>query len=136
MHFVKQSKMWTQPTFFNLHPNECSQGFHYYPFWVRLGRCVRSCNTLDDLSSKLCVPSKTEDLNLSMFNMITEIISESQILAKDIQCECNCRFDGKRCNSNQWWNNDKGRCECKKRHIRKKITFGILLHVVVEMENI
>ena len=53
-----------------------------------------------------------------------------------MQCECNCRFDGKRCNSNQWWNNDKDRCECKTRHIRKKIIFGILLHVVVKMENI
>ena len=30
-----------------------------------------SCNTHNDLSNKLCVPNKTENLNLSMFNMIT-----------------------------------------------------------------
>ena len=24
---------------------------------------------------------------------------------------------GKKCNSDQWWNNDRYRCECKKRHV-------------------
>ena len=38
---------------------------------IDLDRCVGSCNTLNDLSNKACVPNKTEDLNLSVFNMIT-----------------------------------------------------------------
>ena len=63
----------TQPSIINLHPNEYSQEFHYYPFAVKLDRCVGSCNTLNDLSNKVCVPNKTEDLNLSVFNMITGI---------------------------------------------------------------
>ena len=54
----------------NLHPNEYSQECHYYPFVVKLERCVGSVNTLNDLSNKVCVPNKTKDLNLSMFNMI------------------------------------------------------------------
>ena len=54
-----------------LHPNECIQEFHYYPFAVKLDRCVGSCNTLNDISNKVCFPNKTEDLNLSAFNMIT-----------------------------------------------------------------
>ena len=33
-------------------------------FLVKLDRCVGSCN-------KVCVPNKTEDLNLRVFNMIT-----------------------------------------------------------------
>ena len=56
-----------QPTLINLHLNECSKEFHYYPFSVKLDRCVGSCKTLN----KTYVPNKTEDLNLSMFNMIT-----------------------------------------------------------------
>ena len=32
-----------------------------------------SCNTLDDLSSRICVSYKIEDLHLSMFNLITRI---------------------------------------------------------------
>ena len=63
----------TEPTFINLHPNEQSQTFHYYSFAVKLDRCVESCNTLNSLSNKVWVPNKTEDLNLSMFNIITGI---------------------------------------------------------------
>ena len=73
---------------------------HYYPFTVKLDRCVGSCNTLNDLSNKVCVPNKTEDLNLSVFNMITGI-NESKTLTKHISCECKCRFDGRKCNSDQ-----------------------------------
>ena len=35
-------------------------------------------------------------------------------------CECKCKFDGRKCVSNQKWNNDKCQCECKKNHICEK----------------
>ena len=57
--------------FINLHRNEYTQGLHYYPFTVNLDRCVGICNAVNDLSTKVFVPNKTEDLNLSMFNMNT-----------------------------------------------------------------
>ena len=60
-----------------------------------------------------------ENLNLSVFNMITEI-NESKALTKHISSECKCRFDGRKCNSDQWWNNNKCCCECKKRHVTEK----------------
>ena len=66
-----------QPTLITLHLNKHSLEFHYYPFSVKLDRCVGSCNTLNDLSNKVCIPNKTEDLNLSAFNMIT-CINESK----------------------------------------------------------
>ena len=91
---LSNQKCMTQPSIINLHPNEYSQEFHYYPFAVKLDRRVGSCNALNDLSNKVCVPNKTEDLNLSMFNMITGI-NESKTLTKHISCECKCRFDGK-----------------------------------------
>ena len=61
-----------QLTSINLHPYKYSQEFHYYPFRVNLDRCVGSCNTLNDLSNKVCVSNQTEDLNLSVFSMIAE----------------------------------------------------------------
>ena len=110
-----------QHTLFNLHPNEYSQEFHYYPIAVKLDRCVGSCNTLNDLSNKICVPNKTEDLNLSVFTMIIGINESKTLTATEhISRECKCKFDGSKCNSNQWWNNDKCRCECKKHHICEK----------------
>ena len=46
--------------------------------------------------------------------------NESKALTKHISCECKCRFDGRKCNSDQLWNNDKCRCKCKKRHVCEK----------------
>ena len=68
---LSNQKCMIQLTVINLHPNEYSQEFHYDPFVVKLNRCVGSCNVLNDLSNKVCVPSKIEDLNLSVFSMIT-----------------------------------------------------------------
>ena len=63
-----------QLIFINLHLNECSQeNFTAIRFTVKLNKCVGSCTTLNDLSDKVCVPNKTEDLNLNVFNMITGI---------------------------------------------------------------
>ena len=70
---LSNQKCETQPTLINLHPNEYGQEFHYYPFSVKLDRCFGSCNTLNDLSNKVCIPNKTKDFNLSVFNMITGI---------------------------------------------------------------
>ena len=80
---LSNQKCKTQFSLINLHPNEYSQEFHYYPFAVKLDRYVGSCNTLNDLSDKVCLPNKTEFFNLSMFNMITGI-NESKIITKDI----------------------------------------------------
>ena len=85
---------------------------------VKLDRCVGSFNTLNDLSNKVCIPNKMEDLSLSIFNMITGI-NESKTLTKHISCKCKCKLDGTKCNSNQRWNNDKCWCEYKK-HICEK----------------
>ena len=60
-----------------------------------------SCNTLNDLSNKAYIQIKKEDLNLSVFNMITRI-NQSKTLTNHISCECKFIFDGKKCNSDQW----------------------------------
>ena len=104
-----------QPSLIDFHPNEHIQEFHYYPFAVKLDRCVGSCNTLTDLPNKVCVPNTTEDLNLSIFNMNPEI-NESKTLTDHISCECKCRSDGRKCNLDLWWNNQKCHCECKTNH--------------------
>ena len=68
---LSNQKCEIQPAFINLQPNEYSQEFQYYPFTVTLDKYFETCSTLDDLTNKICVPNKTEDLNLRVFNMIT-----------------------------------------------------------------
>ena len=45
------------------------------------------------------------------------------MLTKYAPCEFKCKFYGRKCSSNQKWNNDKYWCECKnpkERHVCKK----------------
>ena len=58
---LRNEKHEMQLTFINLHPNEYSQEFHYYPLTVKLCKWDGSCNTLNDLFNKVCAPNKTED---------------------------------------------------------------------------
>ena len=50
-------------------------------------------------------PNATQDLNLSMFNMITGM-NESKTLTKHISFEFKSEYRTK-CHSSQWWNNNK-----------------------------
>ena len=70
---LSNQKCMAQPTLTNLHRNGYIQEFHYYPYAVKLDRCIGSCNTLNDLSTKVYVPNKTEDWNIGVFNMIFRI---------------------------------------------------------------
>ena len=60
---------------------------------------------------KYVYPNETNDLNLSFFNMMTGK-NESKKLTKQIKAhwstssECKFKFDGKKWNSNQKWNNE------------------------------
>ena len=81
-----------------MHSNEYSQKLHYYWSAVKLDKGVASCNTVNGLSSKVCVPNKAEDLNIYVFNMIAGK-NESKILTKVISCECKCKLDRRKCNS-------------------------------------
>ena len=103
----------TQPTLINLHLNEYSQELHYYPFAGKSDRQVGSCNTLNDLSNKVYVPNETEDLNISVFSVITGI-KELKTLTKHTSYEYKCKFDGRKFNSDQCCNSNKCWCECNK----------------------
>ena len=46
--YLSNQKFKIQPTLVNLHRNEYSQEFHYYPFAVKLDRCVAGYNALND----------------------------------------------------------------------------------------
>ena len=65
----------TRPTLFDLNSDE----LHYFPCIVSLDRCDGSCNTFDDLSSRIFVPNKTEDVNPNVVNRIIRI-NESKTL--------------------------------------------------------
>ena len=118
-----------QPTLINVHPNEHIKEFHYYPFAVKLNKSGGSFNSLNDLSNKV------EVSNWSVSNMTTGT-NKSKTLSKHFSCECKYRFDAK--NVIEIYDGITINVDVTVKYIiyAKKIMFGILLHVIVKMENI
>ena len=92
-----------------------------YPCAVKVDRYVGTCNTLNNLSNKICVSNKTGDLNITKniyhANVNVNLIEENLIQIK----------------SGIMINVD---VSVKNIIYVKNIISGILLHTVVKMENI
>ena len=65
--------------------------------------------------------------------MITGI-NGSKTLTMYISCECKCKFDGRIYKLDQWWNNKRCWCECKK-HVCKNKNVLDSVTLVEKMEN-
>ena len=81
----------------------------YYPFMIILSKCTGSCNVL---FPKICVPKKTKDINVKVFDMV-ENRNEAKTLVKHTSCNSKCKVNGPRCNPNQKWHNKTCQCEYK-----------------------
>ena len=87
---------------------------------ISLDKCSGSCNYFHDLSTKICVPSKTRHVSVKVFNMKTNRY-KAKTMVKHISCDCKCKFNGASCNSNQQWNNETCQCECKLLYVQKRL---------------
>ena len=85
-----------RPLIIDLNPDERS----YYPFIISIDWCHGSFHIAEDPCGRACVPNKTEDVNLRVFNIIKEI-NESKSLVNHISCRCKCKFDGRKFHSKQ-----------------------------------
>ena len=92
---------------------------NYYSFRVSIDEYNGSYNALDDLSTKLCVPSKTKYIIIKVLNLTTKK-NESKTLVSHNLCNWKCKFNSTTCISNQKLSNDTGQCECKKYRKCKK----------------
>ena len=61
-----------------------------------------NCNTVEDPFGRISVHNKLKYVNLKIFNMMKGK-NESKILTKHISLEWRCKFDGRKCNSEQNW---------------------------------
>ena len=63
---LKNQPCMTRPTLINLNP-DYNRGLRYYVFMVKLDRYNGNCNTFDDPSGRMCVPSKTQKHKYKFF---------------------------------------------------------------------
>ena len=75
-----------------------------YSFIVTLNKCQGRWYCVNDVSTKVFVLSKTKNINVKGFNIITNR-NEAKILLKHISCDCTCKFSSTTCNLNQKLNN-------------------------------
>lgn len=87
-----------------------------YVCMISLGKCNGHFHAVDEISTKICVPSRIKDVNVKVFITITRI-NEAERLVKDISCNCKWRFSSAKCNLNQKRNNDTYQCECKRSYL-------------------
>ena len=65
-----------------------------YPFMISLDKCNGSCNSINLLSMRICVLSKTKQVNVKVVKII-RIIKEAKTLAKHFSCDCKLKFSSK-----------------------------------------
>ena len=94
-----------RPTLIDLNPVK----LEYYPFMISLDKYTGSYNVL---SPKICVPKETKNINVKVFNMITNK-NEAKTMTKHISCDCKCKFNSTTYNSNHKWNKKTCPYECK-----------------------
>ena len=43
----------------------------FYPFSIKTSKCSGSCNNINDLYAKICVPDVVKNLNVKVFNLMS-----------------------------------------------------------------
>ena len=84
----------------------------FYPFSIKTSKCSGSCNNINDLYAKICVPDFVKNLNVKVFNLISRT-NEARHIKWHETCKCKCRLEASVCNNQEHWNDDKCWCECK-----------------------
>ena len=62
------------------------------PFSIKTSKCSGSCNNINDLYAKICVPDVVKDLNMKVFNLISRT-NETRHIKWHETCKCKCRLD-------------------------------------------
>ena len=83
----------------------------FYPYNVRVDKCSRSCNTLDNPMAKLCVPGIVKRVNMQVYNFLMRLNETHNVLWHE-NCKCVCKLNSSVCNNKQTWNDDTCRCNC------------------------
>ena len=84
----------------------------FYTFSIRKSKFSGSCNNINDLYAKMCVPDVIGNINVKVFNLLSRTNETIHVKCHET-CKCQCTLNASVCNNKQRWNNDKCRCERK-----------------------
>ena len=85
-----------RPEAINMNSNEPL----FYPYSINVNTCSGSCNNIDDLYSKLCVPDVVKKMNVKVFNLMSRT-NETRNIKCHETWECKYRLDASVCNNKE-----------------------------------
>ena len=83
----------------------------FYPYNVQVNKFSGSCNTLDNLMAKLCVPGIVKRVNMQVYNFLMRLNEARNVLWHE-SCKCVCKLNSSICNNKQIWKSDTCTCDC------------------------
>ena len=85
-------------------PHPIRNRVYHYTFIVSLDKCNGNCNSVDNLSTKIYISSKTKVVNIKVVNMIKKENMKLKQKNKIYLGNFKCKFNSASCNLNQKWN--------------------------------
>ena len=82
----------------------------FYLYNVLVNKCSGSCDTLDNLMSKICVPNVIKGINMQVYNFLMRVNETRNVLWHE-SCKCVCKLNSSVCNNKQIWNSNTYRCD-------------------------
>ena len=92
----------------------------FYPYSIKVNKCSGSWSNINDPYAKLCVPDIVKNINVKVFNLMSQINETREIIWHET-CKCVCRLTLAICNNRQIRNEDKCRCKCKEDLVNKMV---------------
>ena len=83
-----------RPRIININSNEPS----VYPYSVKINKCSGSCNNINNLYAKMCVPDIARNINIKIFNIMTRT-NETRYTEWHKTCKYKCILDASVCNN-------------------------------------
>ena len=72
----------------------------FFHFSINVNKCSGSCNNINDLYPKLCVPDVVKNINVKVFNLMSWTNQTKRIVCHE-NCKCKYRLDSIVCNNKQ-----------------------------------
>ena len=85
----------------------------FFRFSIETSKCSGSCNNINYLYAKICVPDIIKNLHVKVFKLMSRT-NEKRYIEWHETCKCGCKFGENACHNKQCWNKNKCRCECEK----------------------
>ena len=87
---IKNQEFKIRPQVVNINRNNSI----FYPFSIKINKCIGNCNNINDPYAKICVPDIIKNLTVKVFNLVSRT-NETKFIECHEKCKCMCRF---RCN--------------------------------------